>query len=88
MSFLDPPRLIYPYEAPTECGVRAGTVRQWVKRGKLHPRGVDEHGRNQYDVKDIEDLAAAARQGDRSSTHGDRACNVRANGRRVSIAAS
>lgn len=60
MSFLDPPRLIYPHEAPAECGVRAGTVRIWIHRGKLHSRGLDRHGRRLYDVKDILELAGRA----------------------------
>lgn len=80
MSFLDPPHLIYPHEAPAECGVRAGTVRQWANRGKLHPRGLDEYGRKKYDVKDIQEMATSAtrRHHGSSNVTGEQRCNVHA----------
>lgn len=55
--------LVSPAQAEREIGIRAGTVRQWSFRGRLHPAGVrctrDGGERNLYRVRDILALAAA-----------------------------
>lgn len=42
--------------------IPANTIRQWSKRGKLHPAGVDEHGRNIYRLADIAKLMISSQQ--------------------------
>ena len=36
-------------EAERVLGIKAGTVRQWAKRGKIHSYGIDARGRPCYD---------------------------------------
>jgi DNA-binding transcriptional MerR regulator len=48
-------------EAATLCRVRPDTIRQWRKRGKLAPAGLDEYGHPLYRQLDVARAEASTR---------------------------
>jgi len=53
--------LITSNEAATLCGVSAATIRKWVQRGTLAPKGMDEHGRKLFRLLDVAKAERATR---------------------------
>lgn len=51
------PRWIAAHEAQERYGIKAGTVRSWASRNRLHARGLDDAGRPLYDTREILRLA-------------------------------
>lgn len=45
--------LITATEAANMCGVSVAAITNWAKRGKLTPRGINEHGRKVYLMLDV-----------------------------------
>jgi DNA-binding transcriptional MerR regulator len=50
---MDLPLWIGAAEAEDIFGVPAATVRQWARRRRLYPRGIDDSGRPLYATPDI-----------------------------------
>lgn len=46
-------------EAEVRLGIRSSRIRQWARREKLYPMGLDKRGRPMYDREDLYRLAAA-----------------------------
>jgi hypothetical protein len=51
--------LIDAQAAALAAGVRPGTVRQWLRRGKLTHHGYDHHRRALIDLEELRALKAA-----------------------------
>ncbi|MEU9643611.1 hypothetical protein [Streptomyces sp. NPDC048188] len=47
------PVLVDVYAAQTATGIRAGTIRVWLHRGKLTRHGHDDHGRALVDLHEV-----------------------------------
>ncbi|WP_323874454.1 hypothetical protein [Streptomyces sp. 3212.3] len=50
---MDQPVLVDPYAAQAATGVRPGTIRVWLHRGKLTRHGHDGHGRALVDLREL-----------------------------------
>lgn len=62
MTPLDLHRAINVAEAAEHCGVRPGTIRQWVRRRHLASVGRDEKGRLLFDLLDVARAEQATRE--------------------------
>lgn len=49
-------------DAALLCGVKPGTIRQWVRRGHLRKAGLDERGRSLFDPIDLQKAEYATRE--------------------------
>jgi DNA-binding transcriptional MerR regulator len=56
-------------QAAELCGVKPGTVRQWVNRGHLAKAGLDEHGRSLFDPVALARAEHATRERARRVIH-------------------
>ena len=54
--------LVDAEQAAELCGVKQGTIRQWVHRGQLSKAGLDEHGRSLFDPVDLQKTEYATRR--------------------------
>ncbi|GAA4684615.1 hypothetical protein [Streptomyces youssoufiensis] len=54
----DQPRLVDLYAAQVATGIRPGTLRVWLHRGKLTRHGHDHAGRVLVDLAELEALTA------------------------------
>ncbi|GAA4663172.1 hypothetical protein [Streptomyces youssoufiensis] len=54
-----PPRLVDLYAAQVATGIRPGTLRVWLHRGKLTRYGHDRAGRTLVDLSELEALSAS-----------------------------
>ncbi|MDF2710661.1 MAG: hypothetical protein K0R62_6313 [Nonomuraea muscovyensis] len=48
------PVLVDAYAAQAATGIRAGTIRVWLHRGKLTRHGHDDHGRALVDLHEVQ----------------------------------
>ncbi|WP_066945062.1 hypothetical protein [Streptomyces lushanensis] len=53
------PTIVDIYAASAATGIRAGTIRVWLHRGKLTRYGHDHSGRDRVDLNEVQALAAA-----------------------------
>lgn len=53
------PRLVDIYAAALHARVKPGTLRQWLRRGKLTHHGHDQHGRTLVDLDELQAHLAA-----------------------------
>ncbi len=51
------PHWIAAHEAQERYGIKAGTVRSWASRRRIHARGLDDAGRPLYDTREVLALA-------------------------------
>jgi DNA-binding transcriptional MerR regulator len=54
--------LVDIFDAAALCGVKPGTIRQWVKRGHLAKAGLDERGRSLFDPVALQKAEYATRE--------------------------
>jgi len=54
--------LVDVFQAAELCGVKPGTVRQWVHRGHLAKAGLDEEGRSLFDPVALQKAEYATRE--------------------------
>ncbi|MBI0294491.1 hypothetical protein JBE04_08345 [Streptomyces sp. PRKS01-29] len=50
--------LVDPYAAQVATGAKPGTIRQWLRRGKLTHHGYDHEGRALVDLDELRDHLA------------------------------
>lgn len=48
------PLLVDPYAAQAATGAKPGTIRQWLRRGKLTHHGYDPDGRALVDLDELQ----------------------------------
>lgn len=48
------PVLVDPYAAQAATGAKPGTIRQWLRRGKLTHHGYDHEGRALIDLDELQ----------------------------------
>jgi hypothetical protein len=53
------PTLVDAYAASLATGIRPGTIRVWLTRGRLTRHGYDTAGRTLIDLDELENLKAA-----------------------------
>lgn len=53
------PLLVDAYAAATATGIRPGTIRVWLHRGKLTHHGHDKAGRTLVDLRELQNGPAA-----------------------------
>lgn len=53
------PTLVDTYAASIATGIRPGTMRVWLKRGRLTHHGYDAAGRTLVDLAEVENLKCA-----------------------------
>lgn len=54
-----PPTLVDAYAAHAATGIKPGTIRVWLTRGKLTHCGYDSAGRSLVDLAEVEMLRTA-----------------------------
>jgi len=54
---MDQPVLVDSYAAQAATGIRPGTIRVWLHRGKLTHHGHDDHGRDLVDLREVQNHA-------------------------------
>lgn len=48
------PLLVDAYAAHAATGIKPGTIRQWLRRGKLTHHGYDQAGRALIDLRELQ----------------------------------
>jgi hypothetical protein len=59
MGHMQQPVLVDPYAAHAATGIRPGTIRIWLHRGRLTHYGHDRQGRALVDLREVEALVTA-----------------------------
>ncbi|MET9506907.1 hypothetical protein ABZX62_00215 [Streptomyces flavidovirens] len=53
------PLLVDAYAAQAATGIKPGTIRQWLRRGKLTRHGYDQAGRALIDLSELQNTQTA-----------------------------
>ncbi|MEU1805850.1 hypothetical protein [Streptomyces sp. NPDC019937] len=56
---MEQPILVDPYAAQAATGIKPGTIRQWLRRGRLAHHGYDRDGRALVDLEELQDRLTA-----------------------------